>query len=92
MTLSPIKVNLREALKSILRMTAILICMGLLEWQQGIAIFPVRLSDVFLVAPLLAAVFLKRSGQAYSFCWGLGIGAFFMHMVELRYLSLGAIH
>jgi hypothetical protein len=78
-----------EAFTNICRLVGILICIGLVWRQQGIAIFPIRWTDVIFIGPLSVAVFFKRSGRPYWFLWGLAAGSFVMYTILLKYLVPG---
>jgi hypothetical protein len=78
-----------ETFTNICRLVGILICIGIVWRQQGITIFPIRLTDVLFIGPLSVAIFFKRSGRPYWFLWGMAAGSFVTYMVLLKYLVPG---
>ena len=87
MNLLPQNFSWKEALKKVFQLAAMLAIMWAIESEHGIAVFPVRLSEAVLIAPLIAVVFYKRGERSFWFLVGIGLGGLLEQSI---YLILGA--
>jgi hypothetical protein len=88
-TLSLRNLAQNSTLTNVCRVVVFVIFLGLVWRQRGMAISPIRWTDVICIGPILASLFCKPSGRVFWFLWGIAVGGFVVHMLLLKYLVPG---